>query len=147
MPASTDPKALHDQATAALNRGDWPAVVRCCEALLRQDSGFADAWFLLSIAAEAKRDIARAITLVDRAIALRADNPEYLSQKAKFQAMRRALPTAFNIESVAGTGQRPAAPETPRPLFIVGTPARAPPWWSRCSPAIPRWCHSGNCRP
>jgi tetratricopeptide (TPR) repeat protein len=83
----TAEKALHDKATEALNRGDMRGMAQCCEAILRLDPEFADGWFLLSIAAEARREIARAIQLVDKAIALQANNAEYLSQKARFHTL------------------------------------------------------------
>ncbi len=80
-------KSLHEQAVAALNRGDMRTVSRCSEMLLKQDPGFADAWFLRSVAAEAHRDLRRAIDCADRAIALEGGNAEYRVQKAKLHSL------------------------------------------------------------
>jgi len=62
-------------------------MVQTCRTLLQQNPQFADAWFLLSVAAEAQRNIGKAIQLVDKALELHADSSEYLAQKAKFHAL------------------------------------------------------------
>jgi tetratricopeptide (TPR) repeat protein len=76
--------ALHRQAQRHLNRGQWPALVRSCSEILARDERFADAWFLLAIAAEAGGDLRRALELSARAVALAPANAEYLAQRARF---------------------------------------------------------------
>jgi Tfp pilus assembly protein PilF len=79
--------AMHRQAVSALNRGDFRQLVATCKGILSADRGFADAWFLLSVAAEAGRDLKRARALAAEALKLAPDNPEYLAQQAKYCAL------------------------------------------------------------
>ncbi len=69
-------------------------MVSDCQAILTADKSHADAWFLLSIAAEAQRDIARALKLVTQAATLAPGNPEYLAQQAKLLALSRQVNAA-----------------------------------------------------
>lgn len=74
---------LHRRAQEHLNRGEFPALVACCRAILAQQRDFADAWFLLSIAAEHAGDVARALDLRTRAVHIDPANAEYLAQQAR----------------------------------------------------------------
>lgn len=69
-------------------------MVADCQAILSADKSHADAWFLLSIAAEAQRDIARALKLVAQAVALAPGHPEYLTQRAKLLALANRIAAA-----------------------------------------------------
>jgi len=77
----------HKRAIAALNTGDFPMMVSLCRKILEQDSEYADAWFLLSIAAEAAENPSKAIAFVDKAIILQGDSSEYLAQKARYHIL------------------------------------------------------------
>lgn len=74
---------LHRRAQQHLNRGEFSQLVACCKAILAQQRDFADAWFLLSIAAENAGDITRAHDLRSRAVDLDPANAEYLAQHAR----------------------------------------------------------------
>lgn len=84
MPASV--QELHRRAQQHLKQRDYPALAACCEAILARRRDFADAWFLLSIAAEAAGDLGRARDLRTRAIDLAPGNAEYLTQLARLEA-------------------------------------------------------------
>ncbi|MDA1371505.1 MAG: sulfotransferase [Proteobacteria bacterium] len=70
-------------ATAALNTGALRELHSLCQQILNIDDTQADAWFFMSIVAEAGRQIGQSIGFIDRALALDKSNSEYLAQKAK----------------------------------------------------------------
>ncbi|KGE02703.1 tetratricopeptide repeat-containing sulfotransferase family protein [Pseudohaliea rubra] len=76
-------QALHRRAQRHLNRGEYAPLAACCKAILRQQQDFADAWFLLSVVAEAAGDLPRARDLRTRALELDEGNAEYLAQQAR----------------------------------------------------------------
>jgi tetratricopeptide (TPR) repeat protein len=75
------------QATAALNTGAYPELQRLCKQILNIDKNQADAWFFMSIVAEAGRQPGHALQFVDRALDIKADHVEYLAQKAKLHSL------------------------------------------------------------
>ena len=76
-------QALHRRAQRHLNRGEYGPLAACCKAILAQRKDFADAWFLLSVVAEAAGDLPRAEALRARALELDSGNAEYLAQQAR----------------------------------------------------------------
>ncbi len=76
-------QALHRRAQRHLNRGEYGPLAACCKAILAQRKDFADAWFLLSVVAEAAGDLPRAEGLRARALELDGGNAEYLAQQAR----------------------------------------------------------------
>ncbi|MEQ8264654.1 sulfotransferase [Pseudohaliea sp.] len=76
-------QALHRRAQRHLNRGEYAPLAACCKAILSQQQDFADAWFLLSVVAEAAGDLPRAQGLRARALELDGGNAEYLAQQAR----------------------------------------------------------------
>ncbi|MFV8820023.1 tetratricopeptide repeat-containing sulfotransferase family protein [Haliea sp. E17] len=101
MPETHTVAELHRLAVSALNRGDLRGMVAHCKALLGVEANHADAWFLLSIAAEAQRDLSRALGMVERADTLHPGNSEYLAQKAKLLVQLRRLPQARTAAQAA----------------------------------------------
>ena len=76
-------QALHRRAQRHLNRGEYGPLAACCKAIIARRQDFADAWFLLSVVAEAAGDLPRAEGLRARALELDAGNAEYLAQQAR----------------------------------------------------------------
>ncbi|MHA7814962.1 MAG: sulfotransferase family protein [Pseudohaliea sp.] len=81
-------QALHRRAQRHLNRGEYGPLAACCKAILARQKDFADAWFLLSVAAEAAGDLTRAEGLRARALELDGGNAEYLAQQARLLSRR-----------------------------------------------------------
>jgi tetratricopeptide (TPR) repeat protein len=95
MAASVD--ELHRRAQRHLNRGEFPALIDCCKAILAQQRDFADGWFLLSVAAEAAGDLTRARDLRSRAIALAPASAEYLAQQARLLSRLNRAAEALDL--------------------------------------------------
>ncbi len=109
MPADASPDELHRLAVKALNRGDLRGMAGHCQALLGADPAHADAWFLLSIAAEASRDLPRALALVEKACGLVTGNAEYLAQQAKLLLqLRRPQAACEAADAALAAGARRA---------------------------------------
>ncbi|GAB5415550.1 MAG: hypothetical protein Cons2KO_31530 [Congregibacter sp.] len=79
-------KDFQRNTAQALQQRDYRRLVALCRKARQDDPAFADAWFLESVAAEAGRDLAAAIELVDKALGLSPGNVEYLVQKARYHS-------------------------------------------------------------
>ena len=75
------------QATAALNASDYARLQKLCKQILDSDRNQADAWFFMSIVAEAGRQPVHALQFVDRALQIDPVHSEYLTQKAKLHSL------------------------------------------------------------
>ena len=75
------------QATTALNAGAYRELQQLCKQILSIDSSQADAWFFMSIVAEAGRQPTHALQFVDRALQIDPAHCEYLTQKAKLHSL------------------------------------------------------------
>ncbi|TGD72291.1 sulfotransferase family protein [Mangrovimicrobium sediminis] len=127
MPDSANSQR-HRRAVSALNRGDLRAMAGECEAIVAADPDFADAWFLLAIAAEARRDLPGALAQLERAVSLAPDNSDYLAQQAKLLALlnRPAAALAAADAALAAGEPRALALDTLGVVFTrLGEHARA----------------------
>ena len=80
------PEEFQRASRLALQNRDYRRLVHLCQAMRKVRPAYADAWFLESVAAEAGRNIAAAVKLVDQALTLDPKNGEYLVQKARYHA-------------------------------------------------------------
>src|SRR5262245_54288279 len=85
---------LHREAERALNRREFEQAHACCIEILRRDPGFADAYFLLGMIALAHGRAAKALELVDRALASSRARPDYLAQRARCLVLLQRDPEA-----------------------------------------------------
>jgi tetratricopeptide (TPR) repeat protein len=76
-------QTIHQRAQEHLNQHEYAQLASCCKEMLSIDSDFADAWFLLSVVAEAAADLPRARQLRERALELAPKNTEYLAQHSR----------------------------------------------------------------
>lgn len=80
-------KRLIQKATAALNAGAYNELQNLCKQILSVDKNQADAWFFMSIVAEAGRQSGHALQFIDRALQIDPYHGEYLAQKAKLHSL------------------------------------------------------------
>ncbi|MEZ5490600.1 MAG: sulfotransferase [Gammaproteobacteria bacterium] len=78
---------LLKRATRALNSGDYPGLQRLSKQILSLDRKQADAWFFMSLVAEAGRQPGHALQFVERALEITPTHVEYLTQKAKLHSL------------------------------------------------------------
>jgi tetratricopeptide (TPR) repeat protein len=101
---------LHREAQQAMNRRAFKEAYTCCVQLLSLAPDFADAHFLLGMIAAEHGQIAKALPLIDRALASSPQNTEYLAQKARCLVLQQrdaeALATATRALAT-GTGSAP----------------------------------------
>ncbi len=79
--------SLHRQAQQAINSSDHEKAHACCARILSLEPGHADAHFLMGMIAFEQRRVAKALALIDRAIARVPNNAEYLARRAQCLAM------------------------------------------------------------
>jgi tetratricopeptide (TPR) repeat protein len=95
-------KAWHQEAEAALNRRDFRRAHELCVRILAAQPAHADALFLLAMIAAEHGNFAKALDVVERALALDPSQSEYHAQRGRclialhrprdaFEAARRAL--------------------------------------------------------
>ncbi|MEO0367643.1 MAG: sulfotransferase [Pseudomonadota bacterium] len=77
----------HQQALKAINSGDYRSAEQHCLKILRLDKNFADAHFLIGMAAAGTLQVGKALLAVEHALKLAPDNAEYLAQHAKLCAL------------------------------------------------------------
>jgi len=135
MPAVTDSiQKHHQQAQQLLAAGEARAAHEACLAILRENPSHADAWFLCGVIAAGNGQHGKAVEIFERALALSADNAEYLGELAKsLVADRRPGPALEKARAAVAT-----EPEDPRVLSNLGTvlshcgePAEALPCFER----------------
>ncbi len=107
---------LMQQATRALNQGAYKELHQLCQQILKLDQQQADAWFFMSIVAEAGRQVSKAIQFVHRALDIDSGNSEYLSQKAKLHTLLNQYPQALAAADQAFA----AAPDSAIVLDTLG---------------------------
>jgi len=81
--------ALHRRAQVALGRGAYKEAHQCCARILSLEPGHADAHFLMGMIAFAQHQVAKALALIDRAIARVPDKAEYLARRAQCLALMK----------------------------------------------------------
>ncbi len=102
--STTQLDALLQRATLALNAGAYRELQQLCRQILAIDKDQADAWFFMSIVAEAGGQPGHALQFVDRALLLVPAHPEYLSQKARLHSLLNQFPQARDAaERAIGT--------------------------------------------
>ncbi|MGD2168525.1 MAG: sulfotransferase [Gammaproteobacteria bacterium] len=80
---------LHRRAQQALNRRALREAHECCARILVLEPGHADAHFLMGMVAFAQNHFAKALALIDRAVARQPQNAEYLARRAQCLAMMK----------------------------------------------------------
>ncbi len=79
--------SLHRQAQQAINSSAYREAHACCARILSLEPGHADAHFLMGMIAFEQRRVAKALALIDRAIARVPNNSEYLARRAQCLAL------------------------------------------------------------
>ena len=79
--------SLHRQAQQAINSSAYREAHACCARILSLEPGHADAHFLMGMIAFEQRRVAKALALIDRAIARVPNNAEYLARRAQCLAL------------------------------------------------------------
>jgi tetratricopeptide (TPR) repeat protein len=81
--------ALHRGAQEAMGRRAYEEAHQCCARVLSLEPGHADAHFLMGMIAFAQHRVAKALALIDRAIARVPDHPEYLARRGQCLALMK----------------------------------------------------------
>jgi tetratricopeptide (TPR) repeat protein len=79
--------SLHRQAEQAIERHAYKEAHACCARILSLEPGHADAHFLMGMIAFAQRQVAKALALIDRAIARVPDRAEYFARRGQCLAL------------------------------------------------------------
>ena len=74
---------LHSAARNAMQRGQLREVHQHCLAILKIDQTFADAWFLCGVIAAHNKQLDKAVEILEKAVGLAPDNPEYHAELGK----------------------------------------------------------------
>jgi tetratricopeptide (TPR) repeat protein len=111
---------LSKEAAIALNQRDYRRAAELCRRLLQQDPRCADGWFLMGMVAAANQRTAKALELVDNAVALETANPDYLSQKARLHTLL-GQPEAAREAADGAVAAQPTDPLTLDTLGVVYT--------------------------
>lgn len=83
--------ALHNAAQTAMRRGELREVHQHCLAILKLDPSFPDAWFLCGVIAAHNGLRAKSVEIIEKAVGLAPDNPEYRAELGK-QLLASDLP-------------------------------------------------------
>jgi tetratricopeptide (TPR) repeat protein len=73
----------HKEAEHALNRRDYRLAHELCLKILAADPQHADALFLLGVIAAEHQNYRKAVEVIDRALTLAPERPEYLAQRGR----------------------------------------------------------------
>ncbi len=107
----------HHAAQKALQQGQLREVHQHCLSILHIDPSFADAWFLCGVIAAHNQQLAKAVDILEKAVALAPRNPEYRTELGK-QLVAVNLPERALIEAEAALALHPAGLTT---LNTLGT--------------------------
>ena len=107
----------HAAAQKALQQGLLREVHQHCLAILKIDSSFADAWFLCAVIAANNGQTAKAVEILDQAVDLAPQNPEYRTELGK-QLIALDSPEKALHQAELALGLNPTAPTT---LHTLGT--------------------------
>ncbi|NND68355.1 MAG: tetratricopeptide repeat protein [Halioglobus sp.] len=95
---------LHKQAQDAMASGDLKGCHQHCLAILKQDPGFADAWFLCGVIAAQNGLLDKAIQIFGNAIKMAPERAEYHAELGKYLLaageLERALVAARESEAL-----------------------------------------------
>jgi tetratricopeptide (TPR) repeat protein len=109
------PVTIEAQARAALKRRDLPSAAKAAQTLIAENPDQATGYFLLGIAAAESGQVAKAVPLIEAAVA-RDANAEHLAQLAKLLILlRRDGEAADAAEKALELG-----PDTPLTLDTIG---------------------------
>jgi Tfp pilus assembly protein PilF len=108
---------LHAAAQKALQQGLLREVHQHCLAILNIDSSFADAWFLCGVIAAHNGQTAKAVEILDQAIELAPQNPEYRAELGK-QLIALDVPEKALQQAAIALA---LDPDTPTTLHTLGT--------------------------
>lgn len=104
-PATRELATWHSEAERALNRREYRRAHELCLKILSAQPDFADAFFLLAMIAAEHGNFAKAVEVIDRALAIDPDRADYHAQRGRclvsvhrpregFEAAARALELA-----------------------------------------------------
>lgn len=80
---NTATAGLHRAAQRAVQAGDFRKAHQYCLEILKADPTFADAWFLCAVIAAHNGQVQKATEILERALLLAPDNPEYQAEMGK----------------------------------------------------------------
>ncbi|MBK6739854.1 MAG: sulfotransferase [Haliea sp.] len=136
---------LHAAAQEAMRRGNLKAAHAHCLAILKLDQTFADAWFLCGVIAAHNAQPAKALEILEKAIALAPDNPEYRAELGK-RLLATHQPERALLEAEAALCLHPAQIPTLNTLGTVfshaGEHEKALGCYERAADSL-RQCSSG----
>jgi tetratricopeptide (TPR) repeat protein len=99
--APVNPAQTYGQAVEALNRGDWQQAFALSGRILSQAPGHAGVHFVAGVAAMQMQQIPQALQLLQRAVGLNPERPDYAAQFARALAAARMLREAVETADKA----------------------------------------------
>ncbi|NQX87262.1 MAG: sulfotransferase [Halioglobus sp.] len=116
---TTNPKISnhHKAAQQAMGRGQLRAAHQHCLAILKLDPSFADAWFLCGLIAANNGLPGKSVEIIEKAVSLAPDNPEYLAELGKQMLANQQPERALEAAEAA----RALSPSGPPTLATLGT--------------------------